>query len=109
MLTDSRNLFHDLPRDSTAEVITQLLATTNLRIDRIISTGQASPEGFWYDQDWSEWVLLLAGEAKLRLDGEAEPVRLVAGSWVHLPAHQRHRVEWTSTDPPAVWLAVHYR
>lgn len=90
MVTDGGNLFHDLPRDSPAEVITQLLAETNLRIERIVSAGQASPEGFWFHQDWSEWVLLLAGKAELRLNGEAEPVQLAAGSWVHLPAHQRH-------------------
>ena len=80
-----------------------------VRIERIVSTGQASPPGFWYDQDWGEWVVLLSGAARLRLAEEAEARRLAPGDWVDIPAHCRHRVEWTDPDQPTVWLAVHYR
>ena len=85
-----------------------LVTRPGLRIERILSTGQASPEGFWYDQAEDEFVLLLAGAARLRLEGSADPLHMTPGDWVHLPAGCRHRVEWTSTDPPAVWLAVHH-
>lgn len=106
---DDGNLFADLPAvPLAAEEMRDLLARPGLRIERIVSTGQASPPGFWYDQHESEWVVLLQGSAGLRLEGEAEPRRLAAGSYVHLPPHCRHRVEWTSVAPPAVWLAVHY-
>ena len=91
-----------------AETIEILLERPGLRIERIVSHGDASPPGFWYDQDWGEWVMLIAGAAELSIEGEAQTRRLAAGDWADLPAHCRHRVERTSADPPAVWLAVHY-
>jgi cupin 2 domain-containing protein len=102
------NVFEALPPASAEEQFTGLLTAPGLRIERIVSTGQASPPGFWYDQDIAEWVLLLQGEAGLQIAGEPTARRLRAGSYLHLPAHCRHRVEWTSTDPPAIWLAVHH-
>jgi cupin 2 domain-containing protein len=102
------NLFADLNRDSTAEEFTALLSTSNLKIERIVSHGQASPPGFWFDQDWAEWVVVLAGSAALLFDGEDVPRELVPGDHVHIPAHRRHRVEWTDANTPTVWLAVHY-
>jgi cupin 2 domain-containing protein len=103
------NIFTQLPDGQNDEELRDLLRTRAVRIERIVSTGQASPPGFWYDQELSEWVLLLTGAALLRFEGETEPRRLDAGSFVEIPAHVRHRVEWTSTSPPAVWLVVHYR
>jgi len=101
------NLLADLPAALEEEQVTTLLRAPAMRIERIVSTGQASPPGYWYDQAEGEWVTLLQGEAGLVIEGQA-PRHLVAGSFVHLPAHCRHRVEWTSTSPQAVWLAVHY-
>jgi cupin 2 domain-containing protein len=103
------NLFADL-RDAAAEAeeVGTLLATPALRIERIVSRGQASPPGFWYDQGWAEWVLVLRGAADLLCEGEATPWRLVAGDFLHLPAHRRHRVEWTDPTEPTLWLAIHY-
>ncbi len=98
------NIFADLPAASAEEELTDLLARPGLRIERIVSTGQASPPGFWYDQAHDEWVILLSGSAGLAIDGEAE-MRLSPGDYVFLPAHTRHRVTWTET--PTVWLAVH--
>lgn len=89
------------------EQIRTLLATTGGRIEHIVSAGQASPEGFWYDQDSTEFVVLLAGAARLRIAGEDVPRTMGPGDYLVLPAHCRHRVEWTSRDPPALWLAVH--
>jgi cupin 2 domain-containing protein len=85
------------------------VTTDNLRIERIVSTGQASAPGFWFDQDWAEWVLLLAGSAGLLFEGEAEPQVLRPGDHLLIAAHRRHRVAWTDTKRPTVWLAVHYR
>jgi cupin 2 domain-containing protein len=103
------NLFSDVARDSPDEQVTALLALPNLRIERIVSTGQSSPPGFWYDQDWAEWVIVLAGSAGLLIDGETAPRVLGAGDYLHLPAHRRHRVEWTDAAQPTVWLAMHHR
>ena len=100
------NIFTDLPAASAEEELTDLLARPGLRIERIVSTGQASPPGFWYDQAHDEWVILLRGAAGLAIEGEGE-MRLVPGNYVFLPAHTRHRVTWTDADAPTVWLAVH--
>ena len=83
-----------------------LVADGAVRVERIVSTGQVSPADFWYDQDEDEFVIVVAGGAVLTIEGRAEPLRLGPGDWVNLPAHCRHRVEWTSADPPTVWLAV---
>ena len=73
------NLFARLPRTGTDEDIAALLTTPNVRIERIVSTGQASPPGFWWDQEWAEWVVLLTGSAGLRFEGETELRELKPG------------------------------
>jgi cupin 2 domain-containing protein len=103
------NLFADVPPREPDEHATDLLRSRAVRIERIVSHGHASPPGFWYDQDVSEWVLLLEGAATLSFEGEAETLRLEPGDYVVIPAHRRHRVEWTEPGRPTVWLAVHYR
>jgi cupin 2 domain-containing protein len=104
------NMFAALPLATlTEELVTELLTTPNLRIERIVSTGQATPVDHWYDQDWDEWVILLRGGARLLFDGEAEAPYLGPGDYVHILAHRRHRVLWTDPQQVTVWLAVHYR
>ena len=88
--------------------ITTLLEGPSLCIERIVSHGHASAEGFWYDQEQPEWVLVLTGAARLRLEDEDQPVEMRPGDWLNIPAHKKHRVEWTTPDEPTVWLAVHY-
>ena len=101
-----KNIFADLPEASAEEELTDLFARPGLRIERIVSTGQASPPGFWYDQAHDEWVIVLSGAAGLAVEGEAE-MQLQPGDYVYLPAHTRHRVTWTDATTPTVWLAVH--
>jgi len=90
------------------EVFDELLRRPGLSISRIVSLGQATPPGHWYDEPMGEWVVLLAGEAGLLIEGEAEARTLQPGDWVDLPPHCRHRVEWTAPDGQTIWLAVHY-
>ncbi|MBV8104025.1 MAG: cupin domain-containing protein [Hyphomicrobiales bacterium] len=104
----SGNLFADLPPGSDAEQTTILAERPGARVERIVSTGQASPAGSWYDQDWAEWVMVLAGAAGLLIEGEERPRILQPGDYLELPAHVRHRVEWTDPDRRTVWLAVHW-
>ena len=102
------NLFAHVPAATQPEeVVTEILVRPGLRIERVVSTGQASPPDFWYDQPWDEWVTVLAGAARLRFEGEPEDRELRTGDHVLIQAHARHRVEWTSADPPTIWLAVH--
>ncbi|QDT36727.1 cupin domain-containing protein [Stratiformator vulcanicus] len=103
-----RNLFDDLPHDLPEELTDVLAEGERVRIERIVSTGQASPENFWYDQPQAEWVVLLAGSATLRLEGEPQPLTLQPGDHLLLPAGRRHRVERTSPDEPTVWLCVFF-
>ena len=91
------------------EVVDPLVERQGLRIERIVSTGQATPEGQWYDQDTDEWVLVVQGSARLRIEGEREDRELSEGDWILLPAYCRHRVTWTRAKPPTVWLAIHFR
>ncbi|MEM1182598.1 MAG: cupin domain-containing protein [Acidobacteriota bacterium] len=109
-----QNLLVDLPpdlttADSAEERVDVLVENSQLRIERIVSTGQASPPGFWYDQDEDEWVTVLSGRAGLRFEHEEDTRRLGPGDQVNIPAHVRHRVEWTAEDEPTIWLAVFYR
>ena len=105
----SANLFDHLPPvTSSDEEFTTLLGEPGLIVQRIVSTGQASPPGFWYQQADAEWVVLLAGEALLRFEDETEARRLRAGDWLLIEAMRRHRVEWTAAATPTVWLAIHY-
>lgn len=96
-------------RTPAAEVFTKLLQRADLRIERIVSHGQASAPDFWYDSPEDEWVVLLCGGAAVWIDGEAAPRVLGVGDWLHLPAHCRHRVHWTDPAQRTVWLAVHAR
>ena len=102
------NLFADLPSAAAGEVFSELLSRPGLRIERIVSHGQASPPGFWYDQAQGEWVVVLRGRARLRFEDEAAARDLAPGDMLEIAARRRHRVEWTATDQPTVWLAVHY-
>jgi cupin 2 domain-containing protein len=102
------NLVADLPNQLPQELVQTLLNATDVRIERIVSRGHTSPEGFWYDQDQHEWVIVLKGEAKVRFEAENDPVDLKSGDFVNIPAHKKHRVEWTTPNEPTVWLAVHY-
>ena len=102
------NLFAEIPVTIPEEIFQTLLSQSKLRIERIVSLGQSSPDGFWYDQDLSEWVLLLKGAARLRFENEMQLVEMLPGSFINIPAHQRHRVEWTEPAQSTIWLAIHY-
>lgn len=102
-----KNIFANLPSDLRAEVFEQLLKNEQIRIERIISLGHRSPSSGWYDQQTSEWVMVLSGEAVLSFENEAD-VHLKVGDYINIPAHRRHRVKWTAADQPTLWLAIHY-
>jgi len=103
------NLFHSLPDAKIEEVIATLLEGEHFRIERIISEGQATPPGEWFDQDTDEWVILLQGSAGLLFDNTGEITVMRPGDYVLIPSHVRHRVEWTDTTQKTIWLAVHIK
>ena len=103
------NLFSEIPARLDAELIQSLpLRSSALRIERIVSRGQATPPGQWYDQDEHEWVLLLSGSAGIRFEDEQAVHILRPGDYMEIPAHRQHRVEWTHPVQETLWLAVFY-
>jgi len=102
------NIFADIPGKLQEEVLETLLeGQGELRMERILSSGHVSPEGFWYDQQKDEYVILLSGRASLSFREEGE-IHLTSGDWLLIPAHKEHRITYTSTDPLCVWLALHF-
>lgn len=102
------NLFAELPINLQHELTETLAEGRHMRVERIVSVGQSSPAGFWYDQDQCEWVVVLKGAAHIRFEGEGESTHLQPGDYLLIPAHRKHRVEWTAPDRPTVWLAVFF-
>ncbi len=105
----SGNIFASLPTRLPEVEATVLADWPGAIVEKIVSTGQASPPGFWYDQPCAEWVIVLEGAAGLLIEGESAPRRLGPGDFVELQPRVRHRVEWTATERPTVWLAVHWK
>ena len=86
------------------ELTTVLTGGRNVRIERIISTGQISN---WYDQEQAEFVVLLEGNAVVEFE-DNKSVALSRGDTLIIKPHERHRVSFTSSEPPCVWLCVFY-
>jgi cupin 2 domain-containing protein len=105
-MTTPANVFVDLPPSLPDELFSTLLESGNIRVERIVSHGHASPEGFWYNQDHHEWVVVLKGAARLAFENET--IEMKSGDFLNIPAHTNHRVEWTTPHEPTIWLAVHY-
>lgn len=101
------NLFANIPASLPEELTTVLQEGQGISIERIISQRHSSPAGFWYDESEAEWVLVLKGAT--RLEFEDRMVEMSPGDYINIPAHQKHRVGWTSPTEPTIWLAVHYR
>ena len=105
---NTQNIFAKIPAGSTGEAFEEIIRGKSFTLERIISKGHATPEGEWYDQDKNEWILLLKGSAGLFIEGEKKAITLKPGDYMYLPAHVRHRVEWTDPDQETIWLALHF-
>ena len=101
------NIFKAIPIDLSEEKIEQLVGNNHMKVERIISKGHKSPVTGWYDQKFEEWVLLLKGEAKISFLDEST-VTLKPGDYLNIPAHKKHRVDWTTPDDETIWLVIHY-
>lgn len=102
----TNNLFHNIPQELPDELIQTILSAPGIRIERIISKGHRYSPDFWYDQDQSEWVLVLQGEARLQFQDHT--LLLQPGDYVNIPAHVKHRVAWTTPDQETIWLCIFY-
>ena len=106
-LTVIKNIFDTIPEVITREICEPLINTNALKIERIISKGHVSPQTGWYDQDKNEWVIVLKGAATLLFENNSS-VQMKTGDYINIPAHKKHKVEWTDPETETVWLTVHY-
>jgi cupin 2 domain-containing protein len=103
----SGNIYAAIPRSLPDEIFETIVVGNNVTIERIVSKGHASPESGWYDQEINEWVIVLKGKALLAF-ADAPSVYLTGGEYINIPAHKKHKVQWTDPDSETIWLAVHY-
>ena len=101
------NVFTGIPEQLPEELFECILKQENIVIERIVSNGHVTPVGQWYDQSRDEWVILLQGQATLLFEETHKLIRLAPGDYLLIPAHTRHRVEWTLPDFNTIWLAIH--
>jgi len=106
-MLEVNNISAEIPSVLANELVTRLLQNESVRIERIVSRGQASKPGEWYDQEQDEWVILLQGAARLQFYSEPALKNLQAGDYLFIPAHCKHRVDWTHPSIESIWLAVH--
>ena len=105
---DIGNIFSGIQKQTPDEILETVLRTHQFKIERIIAKGHATAEGEWYDQDKNEWVLVLKGNAGVLFEGDDGTVTLKTGDYINIPAHRKHRVEWTDPEEETIWLAIHY-
>lgn len=101
------NFLSQIPEQVYEEIFQEIVADANITIERIISHGHSSPETGWYDQEKSEWVMVIEGEAIIEFENEKE-ITLKQNDFLLIKPHQKHRVKWTSPDQKTVWLAIHF-
>jgi len=106
-MSQLKNIYQNLPDDFSKEFFEELLSTKDFKVERIVSNGHASPPEFWFDQDKDEFVILLKGRAGLSYD-DGQKFTLKPGDYLIIPAHQKHRVEWTDKNQKTFWLALHF-
>jgi cupin 2 domain-containing protein len=103
----STNIFADIPEQLSDELFECIIKKDNVLVERIVSNGHVTHAGQWYDQKGDEWVILLQGQATLLFEKNQQLINLIPGDYLLIPAHTRHRVEWTLPDFNTLWLAVH--
>ncbi|MFH1196764.1 MAG: cupin domain-containing protein [bacterium] len=101
------NIFYNLPDAKKNEIFEEIVSNEKILVERITSLGQKSPADFWFDQGKDELVFLLSGEAEISFENGTK-TRLVPGDYLLIPAHKKHRVEWTDEHRETIWLAIHY-
>jgi len=101
------NIFSNIPSKLPSEIFEDIIITDNLRVERIVSKGQTSPDTGWYDQNENEWVIVLSGYGVIEyINGEK--ITLKQGDYLNIKSHEKHRVIETSSDEATVWLAIFY-
>jgi len=101
------NIFKNIPSNLDNEIFEDIQKSSNIRIERIISKGQSSPDSGWYDQIENEWLIVLQGSGIILFEGGKEKM-LNKGDYINIPAHTKHKVKWTDPEEITLWLAIFY-
>lgn len=104
--SDKQNLLKNIPTSIPDEIFETIISCQNIKIERIISKGHKSEPDFWYNQDQSEWILILKGKARLQFEDKS--IYLTPGDYLNIAPHQKHRIDWTTPEEETIWLAVFY-
>ena len=102
-----KNILRAIPDELPDELLECLAHDEHARIERIVSKGHSSPPSGWYDQSTNEWVMVIKGQAQLSFE-DGTSVCLSQGDYINIPAHLKHKVDWTDAETETIWLAVHY-
>jgi len=102
------NIFKNLPGDKSEEIFEDIIVKSGFKLERIVSNGQSTAEGQWYDQKRDEWIVLLSGAAELLFEGDSETLKMTPGDYILIPAGKKHRVVSTDSTKTSVWIALHY-
>jgi cupin 2 domain-containing protein len=92
---------------ASEEAFETILNNDNFKLEKIVSSGQSTPPGEWYDQEGDEWVIMLTGSAGLSFEDQRGIKVLKPGDYLLIPAHTIHRIEWTDSKEKTTWLAIH--
>ena len=103
----TNNIFKNIPNKLQEELFEDIISNDGIKIQRIVSQGDTTPEGEWYDQESDEWVIVLQGKATISFENE-DDITLIVGEYLNIPAYKKHRVSWTSETEQTIWIAVHY-
>lgn len=101
------NIFNNIPAQLNQEHFQDIISKDGIKIQRIVSQGTSTQDDKWYNQENDEWVIILQGRAILSFEDDSD-IKLSSGDYIHIPAHKKHKVSWTSSHEQTVWLAVHY-
>lgn len=102
-----KNIFQNIPTSIPEEIFESIVESDFVKIERIISKGQKSPGNFWFDQEKTEWIIVIKGKARLQFENR-NIIELSEGDYINIPAHKKHKVDWTDPDNETIWLAVFY-
>jgi cupin 2 domain-containing protein len=90
----------------SAEIFQNILSGKRIKLERIISSGQTTPDGIWLSEKTDEWVILLKGRAGISFHS-GEKIKLEEGDYILIKSGTKHRVSYTSKNPECIWLAIH--
>lgn len=65
-MIEKYNIFDEILIDKNEEIFFEIFKNEKIKIEKIVSNGQKSPDNFWYEQEESEYILLLEGFAILQ-------------------------------------------